>query len=54
MASFFNFQVANNIFCARPHITRTMLSEEQILESAASDGSIDMYGLLKIYSQAYS
>lgn len=31
-----------------------MLSEEQLLETAASDGSLDMYGPLRLQLQALS
>ena len=33
----------NQFFCANLNISITMLSSEQILETAAHDGSIDMY-----------
>lgn len=35
-------------FCANQHISPKMLSSEQILEGAARDGSIDMYGYLSL------
>lgn len=42
-----NFHV-NKHLCARQHTITTMLSEEQLLETAASDGSLDMYGPLRL------
>ena len=41
-------------FCANSHYSLKMLSSERILERAASDGSIDVYGYLVYVGSAQS
>lgn len=42
-ASFSSFRDQQRTLCAKSHHASNMLSNEQILEQAALDGSIDMY-----------